>query len=263
MNVTPVAVSSIPRVRRGDDADALTAAVFGQLIAALRPLSDAQWAAQTECPGWTVRDMVAHVVGAAQGQASLPMFLRQVRYGFANKKHFDGNDLDAMNEYQIRCQDHLANGDLVSALESVVAPSIAGRRRRAAWLGHASVPLASGGSTTTGMPTKVSMGELCTITYTRDAWTHRLDVARALAMEPAVDAVVDGRIVSDVVADWCTRHASPVELVLTGPAGGHFVQGSAGPVLELDALDFCRVLSGRRPEAPVPDSDLFATRVLF
>ena len=55
----------------------------------------------------------------------------------------------------------------------------------------------------------------------------------------------DGVLVADIVAEWATRHAQPYTLHLTGPAGGTFSSLSGGPELELDALDFCRTLSGR------------------
>ncbi|MGQ0618068.1 MAG: hypothetical protein ACT4PW_13950 [Acidimicrobiia bacterium] len=34
-------------------------------------------------------------------------------------------------------------------------------------------------------------------------------------------------------------------LTLTGPAGGHFTRDSGGEEHTLDAVEFCRVLSGR------------------
>jgi hypothetical protein len=34
-------------------------------------------------------------------------------------------------------------------------------------------------------------------------------------------------------------------LRLTGPAGGTWARGEGGPVIETDAVEFCRVLSGR------------------
>ncbi len=46
--------------------------------------------------------------------------------------------------------------------------------------------------------------------------------------------------------------------VLSGPAGGTIVQGSDGPRLEMDALEFCRVLSGR-----APGGGLLATKIFF
>ena len=53
------------------------------------------------------------------------------------------------------------------------------------------------------------------------------------------------RIIADVVADWARRHQQPFRLQLTGPAGATFVGGEGGPELELDAVEFCRIVSGR------------------
>ena len=52
-------------------------------------------------------------------------------------------------------------------------------------------------------------------------------------------------LIADVVAEWAERHGQPYRLHLTGPAGGTWSAGSGGPELELDAVEFCRVLSGR------------------
>jgi hypothetical protein len=48
-----------------------------------------------------------------------------------------------------------------------------------------------------------------------------------------------------VVRDWAPRHAQGFTLTLTGPAGGAFVAGDGNVVLDLDAIEFCRILSGR------------------
>jgi hypothetical protein len=55
----------------------------------------------------------------------------------------------------------------------------------------------------------------------------------------------DGRIVADVVADWARRHGRPFTPRLDGPAGGAFTGGQDGPDIRLDAVEFCRILSGR------------------
>ena len=79
----------------------------------------------------------------------------------------------------------------------------------------------------------------------RDTWMHRGDIARATGRELVLTPDHDGRIVADVVAEWARRHGRPFRLVLEGPAGGEFVQGDDGEQLRLDAVEFCRVLSGR------------------
>jgi hypothetical protein len=58
---------------------------------------------------------------------------------------------------------------------------------------------------------------------------------------PAVSA----RIVADVVAEWARGHGQPYRLTLTGPAGGSWSAG--GEEISLDAVEFCRILSGRAP----------------
>jgi hypothetical protein len=55
----------------------------------------------------------------------------------------------------------------------------------------------------------------------------------------------DGRLIADVVADWARRHGQPFVLRLDGQAGGSFSSGHDGPEIWLDAVEFCRVLSGR------------------
>jgi hypothetical protein len=57
----------------------------------------------------------------------------------------------------------------------------------------------------------------------------------------------DGRLVADIVAEWADIYDEPFELVLEGPAGGKFSKGVDGERVEIDALDFIRTLSGRRP----------------
>jgi hypothetical protein len=51
--------------------------------------------------------------------------------------------------------------------------------------------------------------------------------------------------VREVVTEWAGRHDEPYQLTLTGPAGGRWSRGSDGEQLALDAVEFCRVLSGR------------------
>jgi hypothetical protein len=56
----------------------------------------------------------------------------------------------------------------------------------------------------------------------------------------------DGVLVADVVGEWARTHGQPFRLVLTGPAGGEFHHGTGGEAIgPLDAVEFCRILSGR------------------
>ena len=101
-----------------------------------------------------------------------------------------------------------------------------------------------------------SLGYLMGRIYTRDAWMHRVDIARATGRELVLTGEHDGRLVADVVEEWARAHRRPFRLLLTGPAGGTF--GDGGERVELDAVEFCRVVSGR-----VGREGLLATTVPF
>ncbi len=88
-------------------------------------------------------------------------------------------------------------------------------------------------------------GYLIDIILTRDPWMHRADIIRATGRDHILTADHDGVLVADIVAEWAARHGQPFTLHLTGPAGGSWASGEGGPALQADAVEFCRVLSGR------------------
>ncbi len=259
----PLDITSLTRITPGPDADLLATATYEALIHDLAELSAADWQRPTDCAAWSVREMVAHLVGAAQGHASLPLFVRQYLWGRRHRKDFGGSGLDAMNQGQINALRTATDQNLLTLLDDVAPKAVRGRSRRSRLIGWAPLSLDEAGSWYEGMPSRTTMGELCSAVLTRDVWMHRLDLARALNKNPAVDPETDGRVVADLVADWASRHGQPVDLTLTGPAGGSYRAGRSGPTLTLDALDFARVMAGRVPDTEVADSPLLATKVLF
>ena len=94
-------------------------------------------------------------------------------------------------------------------------------------------------------PEKWRMSYLLDVILTRDPWMHRVDISRATGRDLVLTPEHDGRLVADVVAEWASRHGRPYRLRLTGPAGGTWSAGTDGPELELDAVEFCRIISGR------------------
>ncbi|MDQ3897009.1 MAG: hypothetical protein M3326_07140, partial [Actinomycetota bacterium] len=90
-----------------------------------------------------------------------------------------------------------------------------------------------------------TLGYLLDVIQTRDPWMHRVDIARATDAELVLTPDHDGRLVADVVADWARLHGRPFTLVLGGPAGGAFSSGDDGERHEVDAVEFCRIVSGR------------------
>jgi hypothetical protein len=89
------------------------------------------------------------------------------------------------------------------------------------------------------------LGYLTETILTRDPWMHRLDISAATGVKPTHTPEHDGVIVDDIVHEWAERHGKPVSLRLDGPAGGSWEFGSGGPVIELDAVEFCRQISAR------------------
>jgi len=88
-------------------------------------------------------------------------------------------------------------------------------------------------------------GYLIDVILTRDPWMHRADIARVTGAAHVLTADHDGVLVADVVAEWAARHGQPYTLHLTGPAGGTWASGEGVPLIETDAVEFCRLLSGR------------------
>src|SRR5262249_15477433 len=89
-----------------------------------------------------------------------------------------------------------------------------------------------------------SLGYAVDVVLTRDTWMHGIDTSSATGRAARLTPEHDGVLVADVVAEWAQRHAQPCRLHLAGPAGGAWAVGSGGPTLELDAVEFCRILSG-------------------
>jgi uncharacterized protein (TIGR03083 family) len=252
--------SGIEAITRRTDADAVALAAYQQLFVLLDGLAPAGWSAPTQCDGWTVRDMVGHLLGAARANASMRENLRQQAWGFRHRRPYGGNPLDAVNALQVADHAGLDPTQLFSALRDVAPTAIRARMRTSVAMRAVTVPLATGGSTASGMPRSVNFGRLVDVIYTRDVWMHTVDIARAVEQQLDVSAPVNRRIVADVVAEWACRHREPIELVLGGPAGGHYrsAEHRGGAPIEQDAIEFCRILSGRATGA-----GLMATRVLF
>lgn len=96
-----------------------------------------------------------------------------------------------------------------------------------------------------GVGGKLTMGHLVDVVYTRDQWLRRIDIAQATGRQPELTADHDDVIVADVVREWAAAHGAAFELDLDGPAGGAYRSGADGPRIEMDAVKFCLILSGR------------------
>ena len=225
---------------------------YALLVALLSTLDPDDWERPTPCEGWRVRDMTAHLLGAAAGNASMMESTRQLVRGGLRVRGTDRPLVDGINEVQIEDRATLSPAQLVAAIETVADAAVRGRRRTPTPLRAIKVPGPLGAP--------LAMGELMDKVYTRDQWMHRIDITRATARPLLIEAAHDGRIVADIVRDWAFTHDEPVRLELTGPAGGAYEHREleATEVITLDAIAFCLAVSGREPA-----DGLLAVQIVF
>ena len=215
----------------------LAATEYGRFTDLLRTLEAGDWSRPTDCPGWDVRAMAGHVLGMAQMVASVRGFVGQNAAAARA-----GGGIDALTGLQVRRTADLSTGALVEQLDAIGPRAVRGRRRLSAVLGRVPIPEKQVVGATTE---RWRFGFLLDVVLTRDTWMHRADVCRATGRQPHLTADHDAVLVADVVAEWAARHGRPYRLRLTGPAGGSWASGADGEEIELDAVEFCRLLSGR------------------
>ena len=220
-----------------DTAFRLAATEYERFLAVLRELEPADWSLPTDCTGWDVRAMAAHVVGQTEGSGSLREMARQQR--LAGKA---GGGIDALTAVQVRELGGLEDAAIIARLEAAAPRALRFRRRLSRALGRVTLPEKQVVGTDREW---WRIGFVSDVVLTRDVWMHRVDVCRATGHDVQLTPEHDGVLVADVVAEWAQRHGRPYRLRLTGPAGGEWSSGTDGDEMELDAVEFCRVLSGR------------------
>ena len=250
MIIEKLDVGDIPALGH-DEAMAVAAVEYDRLLELVDRLAPEDWARETDCPGWDVRDMVSHLLGFMKANADPAETGRQVAVATRDAQEQGILRLDAQTALHVREHAHLTPAHVAAEVHAWAGRALAGRT---------GTPAEVRGSTfSTGLPGEAdwTFGYLIDVVFTRDLWMHRVDICRATGRPMQLTPEHDGRIVADVVADWGRRHGQPFTLRLDGPAGGSFVAGRAGPEIRLDAVEFCRILSGRGPAdgllgTPVP-----------
>jgi uncharacterized protein (TIGR03083 family) len=220
----------------------LAATEYERMVDALAALTAGDWTRPTDCPAWDVRQMACHMVGMAAMASSPAETQRQQQKAAADAAAHGVDHLSALTALQVAERSSWTPADVVDGARRVAPQAARGRRLTPAPTreGLLPTPQIIGEHTE-----RWTIGYLVDVVLTRDPWMHRMDLARATRCAPVLTAEHDGAIVADVVAEWAERHGAPYELELAGPAGGRWSRGSGGELIEMDAVDFCRVLSGR------------------
>jgi uncharacterized protein (TIGR03083 family) len=210
-----------------------------RLLDVVDRLSDQDWSRPTDCEGWDVKALLSHVLGAMEANARSREFIRQFRAAAKAANSSGRPMIDEMTANQVREHADLTPTEIAGRLHATAANAVRGRRRMPAVM--RAMPFKPGAP----FEGKWKLGYLVDIIMNRDYWMHRVDLTRATGNELELSETHDGRVVADVVAEWARAHGKPFTLTLEGLAGGTFVQGEQGETLRLDAVEFCRILSGR------------------
>ena len=89
---------------RGRD---LAVAEYAALVAMVDGFTDSDWERPTDCTGWRVREMVAHLAGAAEEGCRLPVMLRHQTAALAGVRRGRGPLVDLLCEVQVRDREQI------------------------------------------------------------------------------------------------------------------------------------------------------------
>lgn len=222
--------------------------VLAATEAVARTLTEADGERSTDCPGWTVKDQVAHIVGLEQIIGGAPPPTVEL----PELAHVHG-DVGRFMELSV----HVRRGLPLVAL----VDELAGMRPRRV----ASLRALTDGGEDPMVPTPFGERPLSAALPTRvfDLWAHEQDIRRAMGMAARIDGISAAVSLDRVLAMW-PRALPPAtegvdgELVIevTGPEPSTtaITLGAGGPVATLrgDLGDVTRVFCGRI----VPGDDL-------
>jgi uncharacterized protein (TIGR03083 family) len=240
MQTTTINAREIPPITPDRVAEVATAEL-GASVALLEDLDSADWARPTDCAGWTVHDLTAHMVGQYQWLARSSVWLR--RHRRAHRRYPTLSRLDADNRQQIDDLGGRSGPELVAMLAAIGPKAIRARRRVPALIRRWHI-----GRMYPEEPLPDDrLGYVLDVLGLRDPWMHRVDLARATGrplLLGAHDRVVVAQVTADLGRAW---QGPPMLLELTGPVGGRWTVGQSPPVatVRADTVDYLRALSGR------------------
>jgi uncharacterized protein (TIGR03083 family) len=208
---------------------------YDRALDLVRQLEGDDWTQPTDCTEWTVHDIVVHLLGGAEAVGSIRELLHQMRVARGLPKGTPR--VDRLNAVHVAERRDLSAEALQEQLTTAFPRALRARRRAPGPMRLLPVNADDFG--------RVSYGLLNDVVITRDVFIHRVDISRATSRPMVLSADHEGRIVADVVRNWAAGHRCAFTLRLTGAAGGAYTSGSDGEDIEMDAIEFCRIVSGR------------------
>jgi uncharacterized protein (TIGR03083 family) len=220
----------------------LAATEYQRVADALAGLCDEDWEKPTACSAWDVHQLGCHIVGMAAMATGPSEAARQQKLARAAARREGIEFIDALTALQVNERTGWTPVEVVSGARAIGPKAARGRRFTPYLIRRRRMPVPQ---VVDGATEDWTVGYLLDTILTRDPWMHRSDLALATGRPMHLTADHDGVIVADVVAEWASRHGLPYRLALTGPAGGTWSRGTDGESIEMDAVEFCRILSGR------------------
>jgi uncharacterized protein (TIGR03083 family) len=214
-------------------------------------LSEREWMTETECPGWTVQDNFAHIIGIEATILGRPTPEHEPAGGPHVK-----NDLGASNEVWVDWYRHRSSAEVLADFRVVTGERIAVLRVPGYDFGSESWTPIGPGTVRDLIPFRIF-----------DSWIHEQDVRRALGRpgdvdSPAASLSLD-RIEAVMPMVVGKRVAPPdgtvVAFTISGPVGRSFaiavtggragfcdsVPAEASAHLAMDTDTYVRLASGR------------------
>ncbi len=238
-----------------DIAMRLAATEYGRFLDLLRSLDSDDWTKPTRCAPWDVRELAAHLLGMVELAASIREQNRQTKAAARIREQRGGLFVDALTGLQVDERADWTPQQIIDRFAARASKAARGRKRAPGFIRRKKLPELQ---EIDGRTEAWTIGYMLDVILTRDPWMHRIDIIDATGAELVLTADHDGVLVADVVAEWAARHGQPYALELTGPAGGVWSGGPDAGKITMDAVEFCRAISGRAPA-----EGLLATGVPF
>lgn len=206
-------------------------------IATLEELDETGWNTVTRCAPWTIKDMVAHLIGWAEALTSFRELGLQSRRALGRVKEF-GNIVDAQNAVQVDDRKHLSSTEVLARFRDRMPAEVRARKRFGTGLRFVPFYLPYLGGTT-------NAGYLFNTIFLRDLLCHRLDIADALGTGFEITEA-ERRVAVDMLKDWARRTGADVQIQ---DGDTFYVAGAGIDTIEAPLAEVVEALSGRRDPA--------------
>ncbi|MBA2624847.1 MAG: maleylpyruvate isomerase N-terminal domain-containing protein, partial [Acidimicrobiia bacterium] len=113
MTTTTTPIDGVRPIDRSE-ARVLAATENERVLGLLRSLDDGEWARPTDCPGWDVRALSAHVLGGMEGFTSARQLVHTMRAG--RKAAGDGPMIDGITAAQVQERAGLSRAEVLDRM---------------------------------------------------------------------------------------------------------------------------------------------------